>query len=98
MHYGTPPQITAEGLGRGYGERSVTVIWNGKRLRVLTYYATSIDLHAKPYDWYRDLVIAGAREHTLLHSYVEKLQSIEVISDPDTARAERARRVLKSTT
>jgi hypothetical protein len=71
------------------------VIWNGNRLRVLTYYATSIDPHAKPYDWYRDLVVAGAREHALPNSYIEKLQSIEVISDTDPAREGRARQVLK---
>ena len=86
---------SAEGIGRGYGERSVMVIWNGNRLRVLTYYATSIDPHAKPYDWYRDLVVAGAREHALPNSYIEKLQSIEVISDTDPAREGRARQVLK---
>ena len=52
----------AEGLGRGYGERSFHVTCNGNTLRVLTYYATSKAAHLRPYDWYRDLVIAKRNE------------------------------------
>jgi AIG2-like family len=69
----------AEGLGRGYGDRSINVVYQAWTLRVRAYYATSIDLHVKPYDWYRDLVVAGAREHGLPDGYIAMLASIPVM-------------------
>ena len=84
----------AEGLGRGYGERSVTVLWDAKRLRVIVYYATSIDPAIKPYEWYRDLVVAGAREHDLPSQYVASLEATSTVTDPDAERVARAREYL----
>lgn len=84
-----------EGLGRGYGERIVTVLAGGGSLRVWAYYATSIDMNVRPYDWYRDLVVAGAREHGFPPEYIESLEAVPTIKDPDGKRAARERQLLQ---
>jgi cation transport regulator ChaC len=90
----------AEGVGSGYEHAMVTVInEKGRRRKVLTYLATPdyIDDSLKPYSWYKDLVLAGSREHGLPPEYIaEYIQSVEAIEDPDKARDEKRRATLKS--
>lgn len=85
-----------EGLGRGYGERLVTVLAAGRPTRVSVYYATSTDLNARPYDWYRDLVVAGAREHGLPPEYIRSLEAVLATPDPKESRAAEARLLLRA--
>jgi hypothetical protein len=85
-----------EGLGQGYGERAVNVQTQAERLSALTYYATSIDPGMRPYDWYRDLVVAGAREHELPDEYVRMLEKVATVTDSDADRAARNHRLLKA--
>jgi hypothetical protein len=85
-----------EGLGQGYGERAVNVQTQAGRLSALTYYATSIDPGMRPYDWYRDLVVAGAREHELPDEYVRMLEKVATVTDSDADRAARNHRLLKA--
>jgi gamma-glutamylcyclotransferase len=84
----------AEGLGHGYGERTITVLLAGKPMRVLAYYATATDPNISPYDWYRELVVAGAREHGLPPEYVANLESVVTTTDLNADRAARARTFL----
>jgi gamma-glutamylcyclotransferase len=84
----------AEGLGQGYGERAVNIHTQAGRLSALTYYATSIDPGIRPYDWYRDLVIAGAREHGLPEEYVRILEKVATVMDSDADRAATNHRLL----
>lgn len=79
----------AEGLGHGYDEMTVTVVCDGELHEALAYYATSIDAALQPYDWYRALVLTGAREHRLPEWYLEQLAAQDHIPDPDDVRAER---------
>ena len=73
-----------EGLGNGYGKKSVSVvIQNGKTVNAVTYYATKIDDSLKPYHWYKEHVIRGAREHNLPGEYIKSIESVESIPDPD---------------
>src|SRR2546423_867945 len=53
-----------EGVGQGYTEKRVDVLVNGKIEPVFCYVAeqSHIDDNLLPYDWYRDLVVAGATE------------------------------------
>jgi len=77
----------AEGLGNGYEEKIVNVVCPaGKAVEAITYYATKIDGTLKPYSWYLNHVIVGARESQLPGDYIEKIQSIESITDPDIDR------------
>jgi cation transport regulator ChaC len=89
----------AEGVGSGYEPSMVTVInEKGRRRKVLTYLATheSIDDSLRPYSWYKDLILAGGREHGLPPEYVaEYIQSAEAIEDPDKTRDRKRRAVLE---
>lgn len=85
-----------EGLGKGYGERRVTVSSQGKNHSVLAYYATSVDPNVRPYSWYREMVVAGAREHGLPTEYIRSLEAKSAIDDPDKERAALARATLRN--
>ena len=69
---------------------------NGDPAEAMTYIAGEryIDAACVPFDWYRDLVVAGAREHRLPPAYVRELERTAAAPDPDAARAARARRLL----
>ena len=85
----------AEGVGNGYEHATVTVINDkGRRRKVLTYLASSgvIDNNLKPYNWYKDFVLAGCAEHGLPDDYVATyVQAVEATADPNSARAGKER-------
>jgi hypothetical protein len=89
----------AEGRGAGYDDTEVTVLdAYGGILNVLTYLAGPdyIDDRLKPYSWYRELVIKGAREHGLPQDYVAAwIETVKAIKDPDRVRDANERAVLK---
>ena len=83
----------------GYARRSLRLrLPNGNRAEAMTYIAGEpyIDAACVPFDWYRDLVVAGAREHGLPPEYVRELERTAAAPDPDPARAARTRGILKS--
>ena len=76
-----------EGLGAGYDEKRVSLLTDGgEELRALTYYATRIDPALRPFHWYRNHVLAGAREHGLPADYIAGIEALVTIADPDPAR------------
>ncbi|MCH8992617.1 MAG: gamma-glutamylcyclotransferase [Acidobacteria bacterium] len=86
---------TAEGLGRGYRDPQVRIETAHGMLTAFAYVATpdAVDATLVPFDWYRDLVVAGARESGLPDPYVTALASVTAICDPDSVRANRHRRL-----
>ena len=79
-----------EGLGSGYDEKEVAIMTDsGERMTALTYFATSIDKDLKPFHWYKDHVLIGAREQDFPEEYIGQHLLVESIDDPDTERAER---------
>ncbi len=44
------------------------------------------DQNLKPFDWYKALVIAGAREHKFPEKYIEMLMAVEDVVDPQKDR------------
>jgi hypothetical protein len=90
----------AEGVGSGYQHAMVTVV-NDKshRRKVLTYIATPdyIDDRLRPYSWYKDFVVAGAKEHGLPPEYIASIELVETTEDPDKIRDKRQRDTLGST-
>jgi len=76
-----------EELGVGYEEKTVQVFSNrGNPLDVFLYFAIQIDTTRKPYHWYKEHVIRGAKEHRFDEDYIKQLESIESIDDPDSSR------------
>ncbi len=82
----------------GYVRRSVELrLADDRTATAMTYVAGAryVDASRVPFDWYRDLVVAGAIEHGLPESYVEELMRAPVVPDPDPTRAARAYGLLK---
>lgn len=76
-----------EGLGAGYDEKMVIVNLSSDNLiEVSTYYATNIDLMLKPFHWYKEHVLVGARENDFPNDYISKIAMTESIEDHDQAR------------
>ena len=78
----------AEGLGNGYEKKKidVTTIEEGKDVAVM-YYATdeAKDPNKKPYVWYLNQVIYGAKENCLPDDYIAKIRKVVADEDPDRA-------------
>jgi len=73
-----------EGLGNGYEEKHVSIVLpDYKHLEATSYYATHIDTSLKPYHWYKEHVIRGAREHALPAEHITAIEAVPSIPDPD---------------
>lgn len=76
-----------EGLGNGYNQKSVSVLaQNGETLNAVTYYATDIDPSLKPFGWYKEHVVRGAKEHHLPPEYIKSIEAVKSVADPDQKR------------
>ena len=79
-----------EGLGYGYENKCVMVeLDSGATVRAMTYYATAIDCTLKPYTWYIEHILVGAKEACLPPDYIKGLKTIEAITDPCKKREAR---------
>ena len=86
---------TVEGLHQGYDEKMVEVVTASGVIPAVTYFATVIDKFRRPYEWYKRFVVEGAIEHGLSEQYVQELQAIESIEDPDIDRVLRETRIFE---
>jgi gamma-glutamylcyclotransferase len=78
----------AEGLGYGYDEKVIEVRSPEQvRKQACTYVATKIDETRVPFHWYKDHVLLGARAAQLPAEYVDAIENIETIEDPNAPRA-----------
>jgi hypothetical protein len=86
----------AEGAPRQYREATVHLVTERREIEAFTYLAAPgwVDDGLRPFDWYRDLVVAGAREQGLPAFYVARIEQVGADPDPDPSRAARARSVL----
>lgn len=75
----------AEGVGSGYEQSWIELDDFG---RCLTYRAqpSHIDETLSPFDWYRDLVLAGCRYHGFPGVYIDAIDKIAAPADPDPER------------
>ena len=87
----------AEGLGYGYRKEKINVDAEGETKRAFTYIAsaTHVDDALRPYRWYKRLVIEGAREHGLPRRYIEAIEKVNAIRDPDSDRRSRELAILE---
>ena len=77
----------AEGVGHGYTQSKLMVSVKGQTPVSATVYladASHIDSRLLPYEWYRDLVSAGAEQHNLPNDYIRTILSIPVRQDPES--------------
>lgn len=87
----------AEGLGNGYEEKQVQVVFAGKPRTVTLYAATKTDSSLKPYTWYKAFVVAGAKEHKLPGEYIRQLEAVEATEDPNRERHDKNTRLFTGT-
>ena len=84
----------------GYARESISVrVQDGSIVAAVTYIGQEpfIDDTLVPYDWYRELVVEGAREHGLPADYVDELKQTSSRPDPDRDRAAEMHRLLEET-
>ncbi|MEQ1717238.1 MAG: gamma-glutamylcyclotransferase family protein [Hyphomicrobium sp.] len=81
----------AEGAGYACIKDFTVFTTPASPVEVITYFAPpeSIDSALVPYDWYRNLAVAGARQNSLPDDYVKGLEAIATEPDPDPDRPER---------
>jgi len=83
------PSLDAiEGLGNGYREALVQLQLDGTSYEPFVYVADMlyIDSSLRPYHWYKEIVLAGARYHRLPDDYIAELAAVQSIPDPDLTR------------
>jgi len=61
----------AEGLGYGYEEKEVKVLYKGEIITAKTYYAIDIVKKLLPYEWYKAFVVTGAKSNNLPIEYIK---------------------------
>lgn len=71
-----------EGLGVGYDDQMVDVVTSDGVVPAWTYVATIKDAALKPYHWYKQHVLLGAREGGLPPDYIDRIEMVESIDDP----------------
>lgn len=75
-----PALDAVEGLGIGYFEKEVRIVTGDGECLALTYHANPArtDAALRPFDWYKDYVVRGAREHALPADYIRALERVEI--------------------
>jgi gamma-glutamylcyclotransferase len=74
--------------GPGYDSLEVPVRTRSGMLTAYTYVAKAghVQPGLQPFEWYKSIVVAGARAHILPEVYVESLTTVYAVSDPDSER------------
>ncbi len=86
-----------EDNGNGYHDSQLTVDLNGKEHSCFTYFAqpSHIADGLKPYHWYKDLVVLGAKHLQFPDAYVRSIESIESVEDSDQIRRIQHQRLIE---
>jgi hypothetical protein len=84
-----------EGLGRGYHPEEIRVITTNEETGAYTYVVdeSAVDDSLRPYSCYKELVVEGARRHSLPTEYIAQLECV----DPDADRERVNRELLVGT-
>lgn len=73
-----------EGNGCGYLDHHLTVQHQGREYRCFTYFAQQSYIvdNRRPYHWYKQLVVLGAKYLQFPDAYVCSIESVESVEDP----------------
>lgn len=85
---------TIEGVGFGYAEAMLQIPGVGE-CHAYVAQASWVDDALLPYDWYRELVLWGARFHGFPPDYVRSIESLQVRRDSDAERSARAWQIVE---
>jgi gamma-glutamylcyclotransferase len=74
-----------EGVGFGYSEILLSLPDFGDCVSYIAQ-KSHIDDSLRPYDWYKELVLVGARFHGFPDEYLKRIESIQALCDQDPDR------------
>lgn len=82
----------------GYRRYALPVVLGGQRLEAFSYAAQAafIAPALQPFDWYRDLILAGAEALAFEQDYCARLAAQSCVADPDTARRRAAMELVQT--
>jgi gamma-glutamylcyclotransferase len=74
--------------GPGYASRDVAVRTPSGMITAYAYVARAehVDVNLRPFDWYKSIVVAGARRHALPADYVARIAGVDASPDADGDR------------
>lgn len=77
-----------EGNGHGYSDQLIELHHQGKQYTCFTYLAQHAYIvdNLKPYHWYKQLVILGARYLKFPDAYISSIETVKSVEDPDLDR------------
>jgi gamma-glutamylcyclotransferase (GGCT)/AIG2-like uncharacterized protein YtfP len=78
-----------EALGFGYEQKMVELDTGWGHARAWMYYATHLTRTLKPYHWYKQHVVIGARENALPEDYIAGIEATKSVTDPNEKRCRR---------
>ena len=86
-----------EGNGYGYTDNQIQIQYLDKEYNCFTYLAQQslITSNLKPYHWYKEMVVLGAKYLKFPDTYVSTIESVESCDDPDNKRSSENYDVLK---
>ena len=75
-----------EGVGSGYAATSLCIPAFGDSATYVAE-ASHVDEELRPYDWYREFVLAGATYHDFPDDYVAHIAALRATKDPEIERS-----------
>lgn len=86
-----------EGVGKGHEVIELSLERNGRAYSCFSYVATrdALDRSLLPYDWYKQLVIAGARHYSFPEEYIEHIRRVPETKDENLKRVAEHRKLLE---
>jgi cation transport regulator ChaC len=75
-----------EGVGASYRTNELQVATQAGVSAAVAYIAEHTNEQLRPYDWYKEIVVAGAVEHELPAEYVDTLSGVASQPDSDDHR------------
>ena len=87
-----------ESLGAGYHQRQLSLCGPDGSREAFTYAADPdyVDDSMQPYEWYRELVLWGARYHRFSDSYISAIAFQRAVVDPVPERPNNYQRLLRA--
>jgi len=90
-----PALDIAEELGTGYEACRLQVRSGDENHLAHSYRALQVTPELKPFEWYKALVVHGARAHDLPADYIQRLRATPAWKDPDRDRHDLHLRLLE---
>jgi len=78
-----------EGKGSGYIDNQIQFYYQDNEYNCFTYLAQQsyITDSLKPYHWYKEMVVLGAKYLKFPSTYISSIESVESIDDPENKRS-----------